>query len=50
VEAALAGDPLAVGINCFGQVGVGDHLPERKKPAHVKKGSLEDCQVRDADV
>ena len=34
------GVALCVGINCFGQVGVGDDISERKNPALVRKGSL----------
>lgn len=41
----VTGVCLCVGINCFGQVGVGDDISERKNPALVKKGSLEDKKV-----
>ena len=32
---------LAVGINCFGQLGLTDSISERKKPALLRLGSLE---------
>ncbi|EDQ86374.1 uncharacterized protein MONBRDRAFT_33844 [Monosiga brevicollis MX1] len=44
---ANKGHCLAVGINCFGQLGVGDHITERKKPAFVRKGTLENVLVTD---
>jgi hypothetical protein len=42
----VVGYALTVGINCFGQLGVGESMAERKKPAILTaKGSLADTKV-----